>query len=70
MDSSVIWVLRGLNEAQGTLRLSHVSDLIDWTPFRLILEAMYTNKTERRSWQEPCQDKPLAIRFADGRTDD
>ena len=47
MDSFTTWVLRGLNANQGKSRLSQISDLIDWEPFRLILEKMYNNKTER-----------------------
>ena len=47
MDSFTTWVLRGLNEKQKKSRLSQISDLIDWNPHRLILEEMYTNKTER-----------------------
>jgi Transposase domain (DUF772) len=47
MDSFTTWVLRGLNANGGKSRLSQISDFIDWDPFRLILEEMYTNKTER-----------------------
>jgi IS5 family transposase len=47
MDSFTTWVLRGLNANGRKSRLSQISDFIDWDPFRLILEEMYTNKTER-----------------------
>jgi len=47
MDSFSTWVLRGLNEKQGKSRLSRISDLIDWTPIRCILEEMYDNKSEK-----------------------
>jgi IS5 family transposase len=47
MDSFTTWVLRGLSVNQEKSRLSQISGLIDWDPFRLILEEMYTNKTER-----------------------
>ncbi len=47
MDSFTTWVLRGLNEKQGKSRLSQISDLIDWSPFRKILNEMYDNKARR-----------------------
>jgi IS5 family transposase len=47
MDSFTTWMLRGLNAKQGKSRLSQISDLIDWAPFRCILEEMYDNKSER-----------------------
>ncbi len=47
MDSFTIWILKGLNEKQEKSKLSQISELIDWVPFRLILEKMYTNKTEK-----------------------
>ena len=47
MDSFATWILRGLNAKQGKSRLSQISDLIDWTPIRCILEEMYDNKSER-----------------------
>ncbi len=47
MDSFTTWILRGLNEKQGKSRLSQISDLIDWSPFRQILDEMYDNKSEK-----------------------
>src|SRR5512139_3918354 len=47
MDSFATWVLRGLSETQGKSRLSQISDLIDWSPIRRILDEMYDNKSER-----------------------
>ena len=47
MDSFTTWVLKGLNVKQEKSKLSQISELIDWAPFRLILEKMYTNKTEK-----------------------
>src|SRR5512139_753508 len=47
MDSFATWVLRGLSETQGKSRLSQISDLIDWSPIRCILEEMYDNKSEK-----------------------
>jgi len=47
MDSFTTWTLRGLSAKQGKSRLSQISDLIDWAPFRRILEEMYDNKSER-----------------------
>jgi transposase, IS5 family len=47
MDSFTTWMLRGLNAKQGKSRLSQISDLIDWSPIRYILEEMYDNKSER-----------------------
>lgn len=47
MDSFTTWLLRGLNAKQGKSRLSQISDLIDWSPIRSILEEMYDNKSER-----------------------
>lgn len=47
MDSFTTWILRGLNEKQGKSRLSQISDLIDWCPFRQILDEMYDNKSEK-----------------------
>ncbi|MCJ7445738.1 MAG: hypothetical protein MUO26_14665 [Methanotrichaceae archaeon] len=38
MDSFTTWILRGLHEKQGKTRLSQISDLIDWMPFRQILD--------------------------------
>jgi IS5 family transposase len=47
MDSFATWILRGLSAKQEKSRLSQISDLIDWKPFRRILEEMYDNKSER-----------------------
>ena len=47
MDSFATWVLRGLSEKQGKSRLSQISDLIDWSPIRRILDEMYDNKSEK-----------------------
>jgi len=47
MDSFTTWMLRGLSAKQGKSRLLQVSDLIDWAPFRRILEEMYDNKSEK-----------------------
>ena len=47
MDSFTTFILRGLCSKQGPSRLSQISDLIDWEPFRLIREEMYDNKSER-----------------------
>lgn len=45
MDSFTTWVLKSLNAKQYKSKLSQISELIDWAPFRPILERMYTNKT-------------------------
>jgi len=47
MDSFTTWVLRGLSEKQEKSRLSQISDLIDWSPIRQILDEMYDNKGEK-----------------------
>ncbi len=47
MDSFTTWTLRGLSAKQKKSRLLQISDLIDWAPFRRILEEMYDNKSER-----------------------
>ena len=47
MDSFTTWVLKGVNKKQERSKLSQISELIDWVPFRPILEKMYTNKTEK-----------------------
>ena len=47
MDSFTTWTLRNLCAKQKKSRLSQISDLIDWAPFRTILEAMYDNKSEK-----------------------
>ncbi|MCJ7445089.1 MAG: hypothetical protein MUO26_11295, partial [Methanotrichaceae archaeon] len=38
MDYFTAWILRGLHEKQGKTRLSQISDLIDWMPFRQSLD--------------------------------
>ena len=47
MDSFTTWTLRGLSAKQKKSRLLQISDLIEWAPFRRILEEMYDNKSER-----------------------
>lgn len=47
MDSFTTWTLRGLSAKQKKSRLLQISELIDWEPFRHILEEMYDNKSER-----------------------
>jgi len=47
MDSFTTWILKGLHAKQEKLRLSQISNMIEWTPFRPILEEMYDNKTEK-----------------------
>jgi IS5 family transposase len=47
MDSFTTWTLRGIYSKQSKSRLSQISDLIDWQPFRQILEEMYDNKSEK-----------------------
>jgi transposase, IS5 family len=47
MDSFATWILRGLSETQGKSRLSQISDMIDWSPIRRILDEMYDNKSEK-----------------------
>jgi len=47
MDSFTTWVLKGLNAKQEKSKLAQVSGLINWVPFRPLLEGMYTNKTEK-----------------------
>ena len=47
MDSFATWILRGLIETQGKSRLSQISDMIDWSPIRRILDEMYDNKSEK-----------------------
>ena len=39
--------MRRLSETQGKSRLSQISDLIDWSPNRSILDEMYDNKSEK-----------------------
>ena len=47
MDSFTTWMLKGLHAKQEKSRLSQISNMIDWNPFRQILEEMYDNKTEK-----------------------
>ena len=47
MDSFTTWMLRGLSAKQSKSRLSQVSNLIDWSPIRRILDEMYDNKSEK-----------------------
>ena len=47
MDTFTTWILLGQKEKQSKSRLAQVSDLIDWAPFRDILEEMYNNRTEK-----------------------
>ena len=47
MDSFTTWTLRGLSAKQKKSRLLQISYLIEWAPFRRILEEMYDNKSER-----------------------
>ena len=47
MDSFTTWMLKGLHAKQEKSRLSQISNMIDWAPFRPILEEMYDNKTEK-----------------------
>ena len=47
MDSFTTWVLKNLNAKQEKSKLAQVSGLINWVPFRPLLEGMYTNKTEK-----------------------
>jgi hypothetical protein len=45
MDSFTTWMLRGLSAKQNKSRLSQVSNLIDWSPIRQILDEMYDSQT-------------------------
>jgi IS5 family transposase len=47
MDSFTTWMLKGLHAKQEKSRLSQISNMIDWNPFRQILEEMYDNKSEK-----------------------
>jgi hypothetical protein len=47
MNSLATQVLRGLSETQGKSQLSQISDLVDWSPIRRILDEMYDNKSEK-----------------------
>ena len=40
-------MLKGLHSKQETSRLSQISNMIDWNPFRQILDDMYDNKSEK-----------------------
>ena len=41
------WMLKGLHAKQERSRLSQIPNMIDWAPFRQILEEMYDNKSEK-----------------------
>jgi IS5 family transposase len=47
MDSFTTWMLRGLSAKQNKSRLLQISNLIDWSPIRQILDEMYDNKSEK-----------------------
>lgn len=47
MENFITWMLLGLSAKQGKSRPLQISDLIDWEPFRRILEEMYDNKSEK-----------------------
>jgi len=47
MDSFATWMLKGLHAKQEKSRLSKISNMINWTPFRQILEELYDNKSEK-----------------------
>lgn len=47
MDSFTTWMLKGLQAEQEKSRLSQISNMIDWPPFRQILEELYDNKSEK-----------------------
>lgn len=47
MDSFTTWMLKGLHAKQEKSRLSQISNMIDWPPFRQILEELYDNKSEK-----------------------
>lgn len=47
MDSFTTWILRGLSSKQSKSRLLQISDLVDWSPIRQILDEMYSNKSEK-----------------------
>jgi transposase, IS5 family len=40
-------MLKGLHAKQEKSRLSQITNMIDWPPFRQILEEMYDNKSEK-----------------------
>ena len=47
MDSFTEWILKGLHAKQEKSRLSKISNIIDWTSIRPILDEMYDNKSEK-----------------------
>jgi IS5 family transposase len=47
MDSFTIWMLKGLHAKQEKSRLSEISNILDWTLIRQILDEMYDNKSEK-----------------------
>ena len=47
MDSFTTWMLKGLHAKQEKSRLSQITNMIEWPPFRQILEEMYDNKSEK-----------------------
>jgi len=47
MNSFIVWTLKDLYAKQERSRLSSISNMINWNPFRLILEEMYDNKSEK-----------------------
>jgi IS5 family transposase len=47
MDSFTVWMLKGLHAKQEKSRLSEISNILDWTLIRLILDEMYDNKSEK-----------------------
>ena len=47
MDSFTVWMLKGLHAKQEKSRLSKISNIIDWTSIRPILDEMYDNKSEK-----------------------
>lgn len=47
MNSFTAWTLKDLYAKQERSRLSSISNMINWNPFRPILEEMYDNKSEK-----------------------
>jgi IS5 family transposase len=47
MDSFTVWMLKGLHAKQEKSRLSQISNILDWTLIRQILDEMYENKSEK-----------------------
>jgi IS5 family transposase len=47
MDSFTVWMLKGLHAKQEKSRLSEISNILDWTLIRQILDEMYDNKSEK-----------------------